>query len=130
MSKDFGGKRVLIVDDSAAIRSMVSYLLGNAGYATEQAEDGEQALTRLITDHVDLMLLDINMPVMDGFETLRRLRQDSTLAATRVIVITTEEKEEDRKQAQQLGVVDYVIKPFAPSELLSLVAKYLGAAKS
>lgn len=130
MSKDFIGKHVLIVDDSAAIRSMVSYLLESAGYATEQAKDGEEALTKLITNHVYLVLLDINMPVMDGFETLKRLRQDTTLAATRVIVITTEEKEEDRNQAQQLGVVDYVIKPFAPSELLSLVAKYIGAAKS
>ena len=130
MGKDLAGKHVLVVDDSAAIRHMVSYLLESAGYATEQAEDGEQAITKLITDHVDLVLLDINMPVMDGFETLKRLRQDRALAATKVIMLTTQEGEEDRKQAQQLGVVDYVIKPFVPSELLVLVEKYIGAAGS
>ncbi len=114
---------VLTVDDSNSIRSIVGKALTALGFDIEQAEDGEKALALLEETKVDLILLDVTMPVMDGPTMLKHLRERGD--KTPVIMLTSESKRSVVAGAMQLGIEDYMLKPFKPDELKAKVFKAL-----
>jgi len=113
---------VLIVDDEPRILDFVRMNLELEGYRTVEATSGIEALERLKEDLPDLVILDVMMPEMDGFETLRRIREVSTVP---VIMLTVRQEERDRIRGLDLGADDYIAKPFSPRELLSRIKALL-----
>ncbi len=114
---------ILTVDDSSTIRSIINKTLGELGFEIEQAEDGQQGLAKLEEISVDLILLDVTMPVMDGPTMLEKLRGAGN--KTPVIMLTSESKRSIMTGAIKLGVEDYILKPFKPDELKAKVLKVL-----
>lgn len=120
---------VLIVDDSAVMRTMISRVLHLCGVPlgeVRQAADGAEALRAIAERPVDLVLLDVNMPVLDGEQTLRRLRADPATASLPVVVVSTEGSE-TRVQALVALDVAFVHKPFAPEDLRATILRITGA---
>jgi DNA-binding response OmpR family regulator len=115
--------RILTVDDSSTIRSIISKQLAELGFEVDQAEDGEQGLAHLRQVTVDLILLDVTMPVMDGPTMLQHLRESGN--RTPVIMLTSESKRSIVAGAMKLGIEDYILKPFKPEELRAKVGKVL-----
>ena len=118
-------KKVLAVDDSPSIRKLVEFSLKSKGIQAISVSDGLEAMETLARGPVDLMILDINMPRMDGFDLLRRMRADQQYLNIPVIMLTTEGEEEDKEKALALGANQYLVKPFKPTELISVVEKVL-----
>lgn len=116
--------RVLIVDDEPDILLMLRVNLEADGFETALAADGETALQRVAEERFDLMLLDVMMPVMDGWGVLEGLAQ--VPSPPRVIVVTAKSSERDVARAIESGAVDYLTKPFSPAELGALVQKVVG----
>jgi len=118
-------KKIIAVDDSSSIRKLVKFSLKTIGYQVILAENGQEALECLAKDAVDAIILDINMPRMDGFEFLKKIKADEVYASIPVIMLTTEGQDEDKEKSIRLGAHDYIVKPFKPSELLNIVEKTL-----
>lgn len=116
-------KRILTVDDSKTIRDMLAFTLTKAGYEVVQAEDGQQGLDALARNAVDVVITDINMPVMDGFEFIRRMRAMPAWKATPILVLTTETSAEKKGQARSAGATGWIVKPFDPNKLLAVIDK-------
>jgi two-component system, OmpR family, response regulator len=114
--------RILIVDDDPQIRDMLTVALGRAGFRTLTAGDGAGALRSARRDAPDLMVLDVGLPEMDGFEVCRRLRADSSLP---VLFLTARDDEIDRIVGLEMGADDYVTKPFSPRELVARIKAIL-----
>jgi chemosensory pili system protein ChpA (sensor histidine kinase/response regulator) len=114
---------VLVVDDSLTVRRVTQRLLTREGYRVATAKDGLEALERIAQERPDLVLSDIEMPRMDGFEFVRRLRADPSLAAMPVVVVTSRIAQKHRDYARELGIEHYLGKPYGEEELLSLVAR-------
>jgi DNA-binding response OmpR family regulator len=110
--------KVLIVDDDADLLDLTGYALRREGFSVVQALDGEQAMQRWEREEPDLVLLDANMPKLNGFEVCRRIRQSST---TPVIMLTARDDEEDILQGLELGADDYVTKPFSAKQLIARI---------
>jgi DNA-binding response OmpR family regulator len=110
---------VLVVDDEPTIAEVVSRYLERAGYRTEVAHDGAQALARAARGRPDLVVLDLMLPGLDGLEVMRRLRDDPTPPG--VILLTAKGDESDRVVGLRQGADDYVVKPFSPAELVARV---------
>ena len=117
---------VMVVDDSLTVRRVTQRLLEREGYRVLLAKDGVEALERLAQAEPVVILCDIEMPRMDGFELVRSLRADSQRSAIPVIMITSRIAQKHRDHAAQLGVRHYLGKPYAEAELLALVAQYAG----
>jgi len=115
-------KRILIVDDDPAIRKFVQVNLEARGYAVVTAENGENGVQTAEKEKPDLVLLDIVMPEMDGFEVCRRIRQWSQVP---VIMLSAREGENDRDMCAACGANDYITKPFVLRELLSQIKNWL-----
>jgi two-component system OmpR family response regulator len=115
-------RTVLVVDDDSHIRDLLVFALEKAGLATRQAADGEAALADLQAHPSDLVILDINMPRMDGIETCRRIRSQGDLP---VLFLSSRDDEIDRVLGIELGADDYVVKPFSPREVVARVAAIL-----
>lgn len=113
---------VLVVDDEARIRDVLNYALQREGYKVLSASNGEQALQIVHNDEVDLIILDVLMPELDGLSTCRKLREFSDMP---VIFLTSRSDEVDRITGLDLGADDYVTKPFSPRELISRVRAVL-----
>lgn len=118
-------KRILVVDDQREILDVTSLVLGNAGYAISTASSGDEALDRLTREPFDLMLLDINMPGMDGWETLRLLRADDQLEQLVVIMFSVKGEVSDQVHSVQQGASGYVTKPFEVDELVERINRAL-----
>ena len=116
-------KKVLTVDDSPSVRKMVEFSLKSKGYVMGAAADGQEALEVLENDPYDAIILDVNMPRMNGLEFLEKVKSDDQLASIPVIMLTTEGQDEDRDKAMALGATAYIVKPFKPSQLLDLLAE-------
>ena len=101
--------KILIVDDEQSIGDIISYNLQKEGFEVENAYDGLQCLEKLEQKEFDLVLLDVMMPKLDGFQTLKRIRKDSRIP---VIMLTAKEEEVDKILGLELGADDYVVKPF------------------
>lgn len=117
-------KKLLTVDDSRAVRSMVTKAVREAGYEVDEAEDGEQGLARLEEAQYDLILLDVTMPVLDGPGMLERMRARGD--KTPVLMLTSESKRSIVANVMQSGISDYILKPFKPEDLAAKINKVLG----
>lgn len=115
-------RTVLVVDDDPHIRDLLVFALQKAGLATREAADGESALVDLDAHRSDLVILDINMPRMDGIEACRRIRAKDDLP---VLFLSSRDEEIDRILGIELGADDYVVKPFSPREVVARVAAIL-----
>lgn len=115
-------KRVLVVEDDESISELIAYNLKQAGYDVLTAYDGESGLTIALKEELDLVLLDVMMPGMDGWEVCRQLRQVSDVP---ILFLTAKDAEFDRVQGLELGADDYVTKPFSPRELIARVKAIL-----
>ena len=111
-------ERILVVDDEQSIRTIVEYALRDAGFTVLTAARGDDALQAVEREQVDLVVLDLMLPGMDGLEVMRRLRESEKLA---VILLTAKGEETDRVIGLRLGADDYVVKPFSPAELVARV---------
>ena len=117
---------VLVVEDSPPMRRMIVFALrGLAGVTVVEADDGVDALRKLAKERFDLILTDINMPILDGLKLVKRLRADVSYERVPVIVITTEGAAEDRQRALALGANAYITKPIRAGEVIALVRKIL-----
>jgi two-component system sensor histidine kinase/response regulator len=115
MTKNPPSAKLLIVDDNELNRQLVKLTLGKLGYGVEEAGDGSQALDRIESGGIDLVLLDISMPGMDGFELLRRLRERVSMLELPVIMFTADDNQERIVEALTLGANDYLTKPLNPA---------------
>ena len=115
-------KRILVVDDEPRMRRFVQMNLDLEGYEVMEAENGLRALERVRDDLPDLVVLDVMMPDLDGFETLERIREISSVP---VIMLTAKGDEDDRIRGLDLGADDYIAKPFSPRELSSRIRAVL-----
>ncbi|MBL9148436.1 MAG: response regulator [Phycisphaerae bacterium] len=121
---------VLIVDDSPILRSAIAKVARLAGVPEERiffAGDGAKALEVLEKQWIDLVLLDLNMPVMDGEEFARRLRANAALADTKVVIVSTESNQDRLDRLRALGISEALRKPFQPEDLCQILVKLLGA---
>ena len=118
-------KRILVVEDQEDNRQILRDLLGNAGYELVEAADGEQALAAYVKQRPDLILMDIQLPVMDGYETTRRIRADPESKAIPIIAVTSYALTGDEAKALAAGCNDYVTKPYSPRALLAKVQEHL-----
>jgi two-component system chemotaxis response regulator CheY len=120
--------RVLIVDDSSLVRMYYRDALEKAGFEVEQAMNGLEAMEKALAGRFDLLIVDVNMPKMDGFSFLRELRRSGAAAGSvPALVITTESGEQDVQEARIAGANFYLVKPVAEHELQSYVAVLTGA---
>jgi DNA-binding response OmpR family regulator len=118
-------KRVLVVDDQDDIREMAALVLAGAGYEVATARSGREALKEARERVFDLVLLDINMPGLDGWATLRLLRADPDLDALRVAMFSVKSEVRDKIAGMKDGAIDYITKPFGVDELVDRVARIL-----
>ncbi|MEK8018477.1 MAG: response regulator, partial [Candidatus Parabeggiatoa sp.] len=117
--------RILIVDDNPQIRKMLQRHLKKKGYETFEAENGKMGLVEVEKAKPDLILLDVMMPEMNGFEVCQRLKQDAALKDIPVIFMTAKTETDDVIAGLELGAVDYVAKPFNHKELMTRVNTHL-----
>ena len=119
-------KTVLSIDDSKAIRDMVAFTLGNAGYRVIEAENGAPGLDRLRAEPVSLVSVDLNMPVMNGFEFIKRARGEPRGAGVPILMLTTESRPEAKAEGKALGATGWLNKPFDANMLLTVTRKLAG----
>ena len=119
---DMAGASVLVVDDEPMVREVLERYLAAEGFSVGIATDGEEALTRFGQDEPDLVLLDLMLPKLDGYEVFRRIRD---VGATPVIMLTARGDETDRIVGLDLGADDYITKPFSPREVVARVRAVL-----
>ncbi len=119
-------KHILIVDDAATVRMYHRSILEAAGYAVDEAVNGVEALEKALNQAYDLYLVDVNMPILDGYSFIRELRSHATLLQAPAIMVSTEAKTSDQAKAYQAGANLYLIKPTRPDNLLNHVRVLLG----
>jgi len=117
---------ILAVDDSASMRQMVTFTLKGAGYDVQEASDGSEALSIAKTRKFDLVLTDVNMPVMDGIELVTELRKLGDYKFVPVLMLTTESAGDKKMAGKQAGATGWIVKPFNPEQLLNTIKKVLG----
>ncbi len=113
--------RVLTVDDSRTILAMLHHTLSNAGFEVLQAEDGKQGLDMLKSQDFDVVITDINMPVMDGIEFIRHVRATGQHQSLPILILTTETSQDKRDQGKAAGGTGWIVKPFDPEKLISVI---------
>jgi two-component system cell cycle response regulator DivK len=118
-------KCILIVEDQADNRRILRDMLSNAGYDLIEAESGEEALTAVEAQRPDLILMDIQLPVMDGYEATRRIRLNPELKSIPIIAVTSYALAGDEAKALAAGCTAYITKPFSPRALLAKVREHL-----
>lgn len=114
-------KKILVVDDDKHVPKLSKAALERAGYEVLVAADGMDALAAIERDRPQLVLLDIAMPNMDGFETLRRLKSAPATCSIRIVIVTARDGDDDLMRAWRAGADGYLIKPFTPNGLLAMV---------
>lgn len=119
-------KKVLTVDDSRTMREMVAFTLKGAGYEVVEAGDGQQALSVLAANKVDLIIADLNMPIMDGLTLIRRVRSSPAHRTLPILMLTTESDERKKAEGRSAGATGWIVKPFNPEKLISVVQKVCG----
>jgi two-component system, chemotaxis family, chemotaxis protein CheY len=116
-------RRILTIDDSKTIRDMLMLTLADAGFEVLQAVDGQDGLDMLDKERVDVVITDINMPRMDGYEVIRQMRANAALKSMPVLVLTTESEAEKRNLARAAGATGWMVKPFDPDRLIATINK-------
>lgn len=115
--------RVLIAEDEPNIVESLSFVLGREGFEVSAVLDGEAALERLRAERPDVMILDVMLPRLNGFEVLKRVKADPSLCAIPVVVLTAKGQAHDRRMAEGLGVDGFMTKPFSNREIVELVRR-------
>ena len=118
-------KRNLVVEDQEDSRQIVRDLLTSNDYEMTEAENGEEALAAVVKDRPDLILMDIQLPVLDGYEATRRIKADPSLSSIPIIAVTSYALSGDEEKARAAGCNDFVPKPFSPRQLLAKIRQYL-----
>ena len=116
-------KRILTVDDSKTMRDMLLMTLKKAGYDVVQAEDGQDGLAKLENGGADVIITDINMPVMDGIAFIKACRAKAAYASTPILTLTTESSATKKAEGRAAGATGWIVKPFNPEGLLRVVEK-------
>jgi len=116
---------ILVVEDQEDNRQIVRDLLTSTDYEVMEAENGQEALAAVAKQRPDLILMDIQLPIMDGYEATRRIKADPALANIPVIAVTSYALSGDEEKARAAGCDDFVPKPFSPRQLLAKIRQYL-----
>ncbi len=119
-------KKVLVIDDAPTVRKYHRTIIAQMGLDTDEAVNGMEALEKILKDNFSLVLVDINMPKMDGYQFLRELRKNEETQHVPAIMITTEADKEDEIQAYKCGANYYLVKPVKPQILQPIVKSILG----
>lgn len=117
--------RILAADDSASMRDMVRMSLGSAGFEVTSAADGDEALRLAAQTAFDLVLLDVNMPIRDGFDVIRALRAEPQYRHTPILMLTTESSADRKREGKNAGATGWIVKPFDPAQLIATVHRVL-----
>lgn len=115
--------RILTVDDSKTILAMLHHTLSGAGFEVLQAEDGQQGLDVLKSESVDVVITDINMPVMDGIDFIKNVRLSGEHASLPILILTTETGQDKRDLGRAAGGTGWIVKPFDPEKLISVIRR-------
>jgi two-component system cell cycle response regulator DivK len=118
-------KRILVIEDQADNLQILRDLLTNEGYQIIEAQDGEAGVRAATVERPDLILMDIQLPLLDGYEATRRIKADPALSAIPIIVVTSYSLSGDEAKARAVGCDDFVAKPFSRRQLLAKVREYL-----
>jgi DNA-binding response OmpR family regulator len=121
--------RILVIEDDADIVEMVEYHLSQAGYETIAASNGADGISRARTQRPDLVILDLMLPAVDGFDVCRTLKSDNNTACIPVIILSAKSQEADKIVGLELGADDYMTKPFSPRELIARIKAVLRRGK-
>ena len=119
-------KRILIVDDDEMVLIAVNELLCQEGYEVHAVSSGKEALDKLNQDGYDLLMLDVIMPEMDGFELCRQIRKRENYKETPIVFLTAKSRDEDRAQGQEAGANLFLSKPISPNKLLEIISDTMG----
>jgi two-component system cell cycle response regulator DivK len=118
-------KRILVVEDQADGRQIIRDMLAPTDYEITEVENGEEALAAIAKQRPDLILMDIQLPIMDGYTATRRIKADPALRSIPIIAVTSYALDGEAKVAKQAGCDDYVPKPYSPRELLAKIRQHL-----
>lgn len=118
-------KTVLIVDDSISIRQVLGFTLKHAGFTVLEGSNGQEGLTKLDGQRIDLVITDLNMPVMDGITFIKNLRGRPNLKGIPVLMLTTESQDGKKQEGKAAGATGWIVKPFQPDKLLAIIARVL-----
>jgi two-component system cell cycle response regulator DivK len=119
-------KRILVVEDQEDNRQILRDLLGSADYELDEAENGEEALAAVAKQRPDLILMDIQLPIMDGYEATRRIKANPDLKAIPIVAVTSYALSGDEAKARAAGCDAYIAKPYSPRQMLAKVREILG----
>ncbi len=117
--------KILVVDDEPTIVRLMEFILARQGHEMIVAVNGEEALQKIKTHQPDLVLLDIMMPRIDGYEVAQRLRADPQTAELPIIMLSAKAQDEDIRRGVEVGVDEYITKPFTPDHLVQVVSQHL-----
>ena len=120
-------KKILIVEDTEDNRQILRDLLGMAGYTLFEARDGAEGVARAAEHRPDLILMDIQMPVMDGYEATRRIKANPELKAIPIVAVTSYALSGDEQKTRDAGCDAYIAKPYSPRQMLAKVRELIGA---
>ena len=121
--------KILVVDDEVYILHILDFILGAESYEVITATNGDQALHKVRDEKPDLVILDIMMPKLDGYETCRMIKSDPATSQIPVILLTAKGREIDQRLGKEVGANDYITKPFSPTKLIDRVQAILGVRK-
>lgn len=117
---------LLVVDDSESVRQLLSFTLKDSGYNVTTASNGKEGLEKLEQSDVDMVITDLNMPLMNGMKFVEGIRARRESRFIPVVVVTTESLESKRQEARKAGVSGWITKPFHPDQLLDVIRKFVG----
>ena len=119
-------RKILAVDDSVSIRKSISFILGQEDFEVVEAENGADGLAKATADKFGLIITDINMPIMDGIQFIKELRNTAEHKFTPLIVLTTENQESKMQEGRDAGATGWIVKPFSSEKLIAVVKKIIG----
>jgi len=120
-------KTILTIDDSSSIRQMVAMTLSGAGYSVLEAANGLEGYNKATTNPINAVVVDLNMPVMNGIEFVRKFRAHAAGKGVPIVLLTTESDDDLKRQAREAGATGWITKPFNPAQLLTVIKKVAGA---
>ena len=118
-------KRILVVEDQEDLRGVLRDLFTSSGYTVIEAVDGAAGVARAKSDRPDIILMDIQMPIIDGYEATRQIKADPSLASVPIVAVSSFAMKGDEEKARAAGCDEYVTKPYSPVQLLRMVRGYL-----
>src|SRR5262249_40415511 len=119
-------QRILIVEDQEDLRGVLRDLFTSSGYTVIEAVDGSTGVARAKSDRPDIIVMDIQMPIIDGYEATRQIKADPALTSIPIVAVSSFAMKGDEEKARAAGCDDYVTKPYSPIQLLRMIRSYLG----